>query len=86
MTMTRRCRRITLHFSHIGLTLGRTFTFSSFVLHGRAPPGGLHRYVSSCCPARHRLLPAPATVLLVLFRQPRRAPRVRPIRPAYLYR
>src|SRR5664280_1746525 len=29
MTMTCRCRRITLHFSHIGLTLGRTFTFSS---------------------------------------------------------
>ena len=29
MTKTRRCRRITLHFSHIGLTLGRTFMFSS---------------------------------------------------------
>ena len=26
MTITRRWRRITLHFSHIGLTLGRTFT------------------------------------------------------------
>src|SRR5580658_4135836 len=25
MTMTRPCRRITLHFSHICLTLGRTF-------------------------------------------------------------
>jgi hypothetical protein len=26
MTMMRPCRRITLHFSHIFLTLGRTFT------------------------------------------------------------
>src|SRR5580704_19481113 len=29
MTTTRRWRRITLHFSHIGLTLGRTFMFPS---------------------------------------------------------
>ncbi len=29
MTMTRPWRRITLHFSHIAFTLGRTFTVSS---------------------------------------------------------
>src|SRR5438067_7375402 len=27
ITITRPCRRMTLHFSHIGLTLGRTFTW-----------------------------------------------------------
>jgi len=28
ITITRPCRRMTLHFSQIGLTLGRTFTWS----------------------------------------------------------
>src|SRR5579871_2014991 len=32
MTITRPCRRITLHFSQIGLTLGRTFTLPLLVL------------------------------------------------------
>jgi hypothetical protein len=31
MTMTRPCRLITLHFSHIVFTLGRTFTLRPFV-------------------------------------------------------
>ena len=35
MTMTRRWRRITLHFSHIGLTLGRTFIGPVFPETGR---------------------------------------------------
>jgi hypothetical protein len=30
MTMTRRLRRITRHFSQIGLTLGLTFTMARF--------------------------------------------------------
>jgi hypothetical protein len=34
MTWTRPCRRITLHFSQIVFTLGRTFIAAFFVLGG----------------------------------------------------
>jgi len=36
-------RRITLHFSHIGLTEGRTFTFGSEVEGGPQPGSGDRR-------------------------------------------
>ena len=38
MTITRRWRRITLHFSHMGLTLGRTFISYSLVAIGDPAP------------------------------------------------
>src|SRR5205085_1616076 len=38
MTITRRWRRITLHFSQMGLTLGRTFMSCSFVAVGDPAP------------------------------------------------
>src|SRR5438105_15896553 len=38
MTITRRWRRMTLHFSQMGLTLGRTFISCSFVAVGEPAP------------------------------------------------
>src|SRR5580692_1123367 len=63
MTMTRRWRRITLHFSHIGFTLGRTFTLSSSSSAAQCPlPAGLVLFAllprPSCC--RSRPVPRPA--------------------------
>ena len=45
MTMTRPCRRITLHLSHIGLTLGLTFTAVPLLLRDVAGrPAGASQY------------------------------------------
>src|SRR5450631_4065523 len=59
MTMTRRCRRITLHFSHIGLTLGRTFTLSSLSRTG-GPAGP--RVTALCSATAHGAEPAGSLV------------------------